>query len=36
MTASGDLLAADYTHPSEEGNARIAKMLVAQGFDALQ
>lgn len=36
MTASGDLLAADYTHPSEEGNARIAKLLVAQGFDALR
>jgi lysophospholipase L1-like esterase len=29
---SGDLLAADYTHPSDPGNARIADVLVAQGF----
>jgi lysophospholipase L1-like esterase len=34
-TPSGDLLAADYTHPSDEGNARIAQVLVAQGFDPL-
>jgi hypothetical protein len=32
---SGDLLAADYTHPSDKGNARIAQVLVAQGFDPL-
>jgi len=30
---SGDLLSADYTHPSEEGNALIARVLVTQGFD---
>jgi lysophospholipase L1-like esterase len=30
-----DLLAADYTHPSDEGNSRIAQVLVAQGFDPL-
>lgn len=29
---SGDLLAADYTHPSDEGNKRIAGVLIAQGF----
>src|SRR3954451_16655809 len=34
-TPSGDLLAADYAHPSDEGNARIAQVLVAQGFDPL-
>ena len=33
---SGDLLAADYTHPSDQGNARIARVLAAQGFDSLQ
>jgi lysophospholipase L1-like esterase len=27
--AAGDLLAADYTHPSDKGNALIAKLLVA-------
>ena len=32
---SGDLLAADYTHPSDRGNARIAGVLLAQGFDPL-
>ena len=32
---SGDLLAADYTHPSDQGNARIARALVAQGFAPL-
>ena len=32
---SGDLLAADYTHPSDEGNARIAIVLTAQGFGPL-
>ena len=32
---SGDMLAGDYTHPSDRGNARIAKVLVAQGFDPL-
>lgn len=33
--ASGDLLAADYTHPSDQGNARIAHVLIALGFDPL-
>ena len=32
---SGDLLAADYTHPSDEGNQRIARVLIAQGFKPL-
>jgi lysophospholipase L1-like esterase len=32
---SGDLLSADYTHPSDEGNARIAHVLIGQGFDPL-
>jgi lysophospholipase L1-like esterase len=32
---SGDLLAADYTHPSDRGNARIAQVLVARGFAPL-
>jgi lysophospholipase L1-like esterase len=32
---SGDLLASDYTHPSEKGNALIAKSLVARGFAPL-
>jgi lysophospholipase L1-like esterase len=32
---SGDLLGADYTHPSEEGNQRIARILIAQGFNPL-
>lgn len=30
---SGQLLATDYTHPSDAGNARIARVLVAQGFE---
>ena len=34
--ASGSLLAEDYTHPSNQGNARIARVLAAQGFDSLQ
>lgn len=34
-TASGDLLSADYTHPSEKGNELIAKILVADGFAPL-
>jgi lysophospholipase L1-like esterase len=33
--ASGDLLAADYTHPSDKGNALIARLLIAQGFAPL-
>ena len=32
---SGDLLAADDTHPSDEGNERIARVLIAQGFKPL-
>lgn len=32
---SGDLLASDYTHPSDRGNARIAQVLVAEGFSPL-
>jgi lysophospholipase L1-like esterase len=32
---SGDLLAGDYTHPSNSGNAVIAETLVAQGFAPL-
>ena len=31
-TGSGDLLAGDYTHPSERGNEVIAEVLIAQGF----
>jgi lysophospholipase L1-like esterase len=34
-TPSGDLLAGDYTHPSDEGNQVIAATLVAQGFAPL-
>jgi lysophospholipase L1-like esterase len=34
-TASGDLLAGDYTHPSEKGNEVISKLLIAQGFAPL-
>jgi lysophospholipase L1-like esterase len=34
-TPSGDLLAADYTHPSQKGNDAIAKALVAKGFAPL-
>ena len=33
---SGDMVAADYTHPSEEGNQRIARVLIAQGFKPLK
>ena len=33
ITAAGDLLAEDYTHPSDEGNTSIAEVLVAQGFE---
>lgn len=32
---SGPLLAADYTHPSEEGNAAIAEVLIDSGFAPL-
>lgn len=32
---SGDLLAADYTHPSQLGNNEIAKLLTAEGFAPL-
>lgn len=32
---SGDLLASDYTHPSDKGNGVIADALVAQGFAPL-
>jgi lysophospholipase L1-like esterase len=32
-TPSGDLLASDYTHPSDPGNALIARALAAQGFE---
>jgi lysophospholipase L1-like esterase len=35
-TPSGDLLAADYTHPSDEGNARIADTMIALGFGELE
>jgi hypothetical protein len=33
--ASGDLLAADYIHPSDEGHERIAAVLVELGFAPL-
>ena len=33
--AAGDLLAADYTHPSDKGNALIAKLLIASGYAPL-
>jgi hypothetical protein len=32
---SGDLLGEDYTHPSDSGNERIARVLIAQGFNPL-
>ena len=32
---SGDLLAHDYTHPSDAGNELIARVLIDQGFDPL-
>ena len=34
LQAAGDLLAADYTHPSQAGNDRIAELLAAEGYDA--
>lgn len=34
-TPSGDLLAADHTHPSDLGNAAIAEVLAELGFDPL-
>jgi lysophospholipase L1-like esterase len=34
-TPSGDLLAGDYTHPSQKGNDLIARILVAEGFAPL-
>ncbi len=33
--AAGDFLAGDYTHPSDKGNALIAKLLVARGYAPL-
>lgn len=30
---SGDLLAADYTHPSDSGNELIARLLIAEGLE---
>jgi hypothetical protein len=35
LKPSGDLLAAHYTQPSDKGNALIADVLVAMGFDPL-
>lgn len=35
LRASGDLLANDYTHPSDKGNALIARVLVKAGFSPL-
>jgi lysophospholipase L1-like esterase len=32
---SGDLLAQDYTHPSDSGNESIARVLIDQGFEPL-
>lgn len=34
-TPSGDLLAADYTHPSQQGNDEIARLLTERGFAPL-
>ncbi|WP_377640914.1 SGNH/GDSL hydrolase family protein [Oryzobacter terrae] len=34
-TPSGDLLAADYTHPSQRGNDEIARLLTERGFAPL-
>jgi len=34
--AAGDLLADDYTHPSDKGNKLIAKTLIAKGFSPLE
>jgi hypothetical protein len=33
--AAGDLLAADYTHPSDKGNTAIADVLASLGFSPL-
>ena len=33
---SGDLLGADYTHPSQKGNDQITRVLLAQGFGPIQ
>ena len=33
--ASGELLAEDYTHPSDKGNAKIAEVLVELGYQPL-
>ncbi len=35
LTASGDNLADDYTHPSDKGNKVIAKVLVDMGFEGV-
>jgi lysophospholipase L1-like esterase len=35
LSAPGDLLADDYTHPSQAGNDRIAELLAAEGYDPL-
>jgi lysophospholipase L1-like esterase len=35
LTPSGDLLAHDYTHPSDKGNELIAKVLADLGFEPL-
>ena len=35
LKAAGDLLADDYTHPSDKGNEVIANVLIAQGFAPL-
>ena len=35
MRPSGDLLAADYTHPSDKGNERIARVLADLGYAPL-
>ena len=35
-TWAGDLLAADYTHPSQAGNDKIADYLLSLGYGALQ
>lgn len=35
LTPSGDLLGADYTHPSDKGNAKIADVLAALGYAPL-
>ncbi|WP_392544287.1 SGNH/GDSL hydrolase family protein [Oryzobacter telluris] len=35
-TASGDLVAADYTHPSQKGNDLIARLLTERGYAPLR